>query len=102
MMLPTDEIDDEETFTYKQNFHQNELNKQNFIYTLEKYKAVFSSDHIIALKLLPHYTQNGNQGTGLQQKPPEQDHQLSQTMVEGKFRFLSKSGWCVNENSAAQ
>lgn len=52
--MPTDQIDDEETFTYKQNFLQNELNKQNFIYTIDKYKAVFSSVHIIALKVLSH------------------------------------------------
>lgn len=55
MMMPTDEIDDEETFTYKQNFLQNELNKQNFIYTIDKYRAVFSSVHIIALKVLSHH-----------------------------------------------
>lgn len=67
--MPTDQIDDEETFTYKQNFLQNELNKQNFIYTIDKYKAVFSSVHIIALKVLsllhhPHPRQDDDQ-TGL-------------------------------------
>lgn len=55
LLLPTDAIDDEETFMYKQNFLQNELNKQNFIYTIDKYRAVFSSEHIIALKVLSRH-----------------------------------------------
>lgn len=71
--MPTDQIDDEETFTYKQNFLQNELNKQNFIYTIDKYKAVFSSVHIIALKVLSHHhhlpTRQDDDQTGLPPLP---------------------------------
>lgn len=90
MMMPTDEIDDEETFTYKQNFLQNELNKQNFIYTIDKYRAVFSSVHIIALKVLSHHHHRHLLGQRRRRPPaPEQDD--DQTSPQKKPKAASSA-----------
>lgn len=91
MMMPTDEIDDEETFTYKQNFLQNELNKQNFIYTIDKYRAVFSSVHIIALKVLSHHhhppatttrLHRDDQTSGGRQKKPKTPSRVTSNNID--------------------
>lgn len=97
MMMPTEEIDDEETLTYKHNFLQNELNKQNFIYTIDKYRAVFSSVHIIALKVLSHdhhhhHSQQQGQEEVLQQNDQRHERQSSLFPFRAASNNSSNSG----------
>lgn len=55
--------------------------RQNFIYTVDRHKAVFSSEHLIALKV------------GVSQSEPNSSsfRNSDKFQLIGKFRFLNKS-----------
>ena len=105
MLVPPDDIDDEETLTYKQNFLQDQHTKQNFIYTIDKYKAVFSSVPTLALRILSNASPSeaGRKsatkkdspikrvaGGGNKKQPLTTEDYRSGFRIQGKFRFLSR------------